>query len=189
MKERKTERTPKNSPQKNNLLLRAWLLWEETSDLMDLSNEATFNKVGLPFQQYVILVILNYVNFKTTVNKLAHLANRKPNSISMIINRMERDGLVKRTRSTQDKRVVYLTATTKGKMKLKQSLKPGWEYLTRLFSCFNVEELHTLIDIVEKLQNQALKELPKRYKREEINIERAVNLEQSIIKSITKTSS
>ncbi len=176
-KQNRSENPPKE------LHLKTWMLWEETVGLMSACTDSIFSEIGLPTQQFVILNIFVYVNNKLTVNQLAQLANRKPNSISMIVNRMERDGLVKRVRDSKDRRVVYLTATTKGLGILKQALKPGWEFLSRLFADFTDEEMQSFISALQKFHDCALKEMPHRRRKNTIDVNYAIKMGQKLIKS------
>lgn len=71
---------------------------------------------------------LYYIGKHEKINQveLASLMNTKPSTIARLIDRMERDGHITRLRSEEDKRVIYLIITDKGRQ-LREDLIPEGE--------------------------------------------------------------
>jgi DNA-binding MarR family transcriptional regulator len=143
----------------NEPRLETWILCHQTYNLVSKCEEAAFAETGLTPQQHGVLLAIKYIKGPATPTTLAHWLDRKTNSISMIVNRMERAGLVKGARDRQDRRSLRLVTTRKGKGKLEQATKSGWELIERLLSGFSDEELQTFIRLMEKLRGKAFEEL------------------------------
>jgi DNA-binding MarR family transcriptional regulator len=140
-------------------IYRCYILWHEAVDFVTKCEDSTFTKAGLPYQQCVILVVMQYMKGKISLNALARRLHREPNTISSIINRMVLDGLVKRTRDRIDRRSLRLTTTDKGMEKLRRAFGPGWALITRLFTCFTNEELNTFSVLLHRLSDRAFNEI------------------------------
>ena len=132
----------------------------ETSDLLLKCEDATHAEFGLSQQQFMVLLTVEVLsNPFVKISDVARKLKRNSNSISMIVDRMEKSGLVERVRDLQDRRSVHLFLTEKGKEKLYQSSKVSWNLIIRLTSCFSDEELETFASLVEKLREKAFLEL------------------------------
>jgi len=69
---------------------------------------------GLTGPQVTVLKILEGVG-ALSLSELGERMSAKSSTITGIVDRMERDGLVERQRSTHDRRVVHLEATARGR--------------------------------------------------------------------------
>ena len=143
----------------NKLKHTVWVLWHHTYDLIIKSEEARFGKAGLSHQKFVILLAIECMDDPVTITDLARWMGRNTNSISMIADRMEGNGLVKKTRDLPDRRSSHLVLTRKGKEKLVEATKIGWGLIERLTSCLSEEELEVFARLIWKLREKALEEL------------------------------
>ena len=135
-------------------------LFYETSDLLLKCEDAAYAEFGLSQQQFLVLKAIESSDKPSVkIIDVARKLKRNSNSITMIIDRMERDGLVERVRDLQDRRSVHLSLTEKGKKKLYQASKVGWSLILRLTSCFSEEEMKTFTRLIEKMREKTLKEL------------------------------
>jgi DNA-binding MarR family transcriptional regulator len=69
---------------------------------------------GLTPEQAQILDIISTADGSTTINFIVKSTQRQHNSISTLIARMTRQGLVKKTRTRRDRRAYRITMTEKG---------------------------------------------------------------------------
>lgn len=148
------------SPKFSELKHKLFALLYETSDLLFKCGDSVFAEFGLSQQQYLVLLAIEissdpYVKIIDVAQRL----KRNSNSISMIIDRMERSGLVERIRDMPDRRSVNLLLTDKGKEKLYQASKVGWRLTERLLYNLSDEELEKFVYLVEKLRENTLEEL------------------------------
>ena len=148
-----------------------WILLRQTCNLMPKYLEPLFTDAGITYQQYMVLFSLKLLDSPVTISDVAHNLDRNVNSISTIIERMYKDGLVKRTRDLADRRTVRLKITSKGEGKLKVVSWPYWEMVAKLLSHFSNEELQTMERLTNKL---------KRYMADEIGTDRVAELHTEV---------
>ena len=124
-------------------VLRAWALYHQTYNLLYRCEEVMFSKVGLTPQKYMVLMAIRLIEEPVTVSDVAQWLDRNTNSVSLIVDRMKKDGLVARTRSLGDRRTVRLSLTQKGKEKLDQANIPGWDLIHEMMTPLSGKDLNT----------------------------------------------
>jgi len=156
--------------------LKAWILLRQTYIAVSKCEEAAFAKVGITLQQYKVLMAIKYISDPVTPTDVARWLDRNSNSITLIIDRMEKDGLVERVRNLRDRRALRLVITPKGQEIFDRATKPGWELMKRLMSCFSEEELQMFDGLLEKLGEKAFEELAPGKPMEEVQINDVKNI-------------
>jgi DNA-binding MarR family transcriptional regulator len=96
---------------------------------------------------------------QSTATALAEQLTRNPNTLSTILDRMERGGLVKKERDTVDRRLVRVTMTPEGKKKLAECVQVGWKVIEKLTARFSDDELKDAVRLITKLKDAAAEEL------------------------------
>ena len=92
----------------------AYLNIIRTASFLDGAFDGLFKKYGLTNAQYNVLRILRGEGARMPSLAVAErLVTRVPD-ITRLVDRLEQGGLVKRERSTEDRRVVYVSVTAKG---------------------------------------------------------------------------
>ncbi len=131
---------------------RVWTNWNRAGTLTARYADKQLGKVtNSTFQQFSVLFMMKQTGENANATELAKRLNKNTNSISTILDRMEAGSLVKKTRGTQDRRIVYATMTEKGKKKLMEATKANLKLFDKLASSFSPEELKTLNALLEKL--------------------------------------
>ena len=138
---------------------RAWVLCHQTYNLVSKCEVAIFAKVGITPQQYGVLLALKSIEGPATPTDVARRTDRKTNSITTIVDRLERDGLVKRVRDLHDRRSIRLAMTSKGEEFLEQATGPGWELIQKMMSCLSEKELRMFIEMLERIREKAFNHL------------------------------
>ena len=87
------------------------------------------------------------------VSLLADKMEVAPSAISVMLDRLENQGLVSRTRNKADRRVVIITLTEEGKRKLNEVLEVRRKILHHCFKQMEPDHLNTLIESLEKLSS------------------------------------
>ena len=139
--------------------LMTWLLCHQTFNLVSKCEDMIFAKAGITTQQHSVLMAIKYINNPVKPTDVASWLDRNTNAITLIIDRMERDGLVKRVRDLRDRRSLRLVITQKGKELLERATIPGWELVEEILSCLSEEELKTFNRIMEKVRGKAFQYL------------------------------
>ena len=91
-----------------------------------------------------------------TPNEIAKIVHRRPNSISVMLNRMEKNGLIKKKKASNGGNRVIASLTKKGEHAFRVSKKR--ESLHRIFSALNKTQRKQLRDCLKTLWVSALKE-------------------------------
>jgi len=112
--------------------------------------EALFQDQELTFSQWTTLVALHDGRV-STAGDLAHNICHDAGSLTRLIDQMVTRGLVARSRSETDRRVVTLALTSPGR-KLVEALAPKvMNFWNGLLSGFSHDEIDTLIDLLTRL--------------------------------------
>lgn len=136
-----------------------WVLWHQAGNLTSRTEEAALAPYGVTPQQFVVLIKLKFADGPVTITELANETCRNANTISMLIDRMVKAGLVRRSRNLPDRRALRITITRKGEEKLDSAIRPSMEFTERQLSCFTDAELRTLVRLLEKLKKKSFEEL------------------------------
>jgi DNA-binding transcriptional regulator GbsR (MarR family) len=83
---------------------------------------------------------------------IAQLLERAPNSMSMIVDRMVRAGLVRRTRDRKDRRAVFVSLTNKGNEAVEPAVPAAWEFINKVASSLSYDDQCALADMLETLK-------------------------------------
>ena len=140
----------------------ALILLHNVMGLLTRLEERTYSRdAGVSYQQFLVLVTVEAADPPVTQTTIAKRLQRNLNTISMILDRMEKIGLVSRERSIVDRRESHVSLTKSGKAKLARALEVGGALRSRLGAGFSEEELQDSIRLITKLRNQVLKEFGK----------------------------
>jgi DNA-binding MarR family transcriptional regulator len=141
----------------DNTDLISWYLIHRTRDCLRVCEDQIFREHGLTTEQYAVLAAMKYLGNPTRPTDIARWLERSTNSMSIIIERMVRAGLIKRARDKSDRRVARLTITDKGEQALKPAILAGVEFIRKILSPLSVEDRHTLVTLLETVKHEACK--------------------------------
>jgi DNA-binding MarR family transcriptional regulator len=125
-------------------ILNAWLLIHQTFDMVLRVEEKEFAKIGLTPQYNGVLMALKYKKNKVTIKDIANWVDKNSNTISTLIDRMQRDGLVEREINKRDRREVYVVLTDKGKEMTAKADEMGWKIIHDVLDGVPEEDLRQL---------------------------------------------
>lgn len=150
-------------------VLRLWFMLHHTHDLIKICEDQLFPRYGITTEQYSILITIKYGNVRPT--DIARWLARSPNSVSMIIDRMVRVGLVRRIRDRTDRRVVHVAITSKGESILRSAHIAGWRLMRAIFTPLSDDNMQILLELLAAIQKQATERANPNVDIEEITIE------------------
>jgi DNA-binding MarR family transcriptional regulator len=142
-------------------ILMTWLLIHQAYDMMLKVQEKEFAKIGLTPQYNGVFMVLRYKKGKVTIKDIATWLDKNSNSISTLVDRMQRDGYVVRVESTRDRREVLVELTEKGKEISDKSDALGWKIIDDVLSGMPEEDFIQLNILLEKVRSRALAQLDK----------------------------
>ncbi len=105
---------------------------------------------ALTFSQWTTLVALHDGRI-ATAGDLAHNICHDAGSLTRLIDQMEKRGLVTRTRSDKDRRVVTIALTSRGRTLVEALAPKVMDFWNGLLSGFSHGEIDTLIHLLTRL--------------------------------------
>ena len=139
--------------EQENVVLKLWLLLRRVGDTLVRCQDLVFGKYGLTTEQWGVLTALK-ARGPLKPSDLADLLERSPNSISMLVDRMVKAGLVRRTRDRKDRRVVTVSMTEKGRTAVEPAIPAGWEFIHDALSPLSDDEQRDLANMLETIKCQ-----------------------------------
>jgi DNA-binding MarR family transcriptional regulator len=139
-----------------NLALRLWFLMHRDYRLLTRCEDQMYGEKGITMEQFTVLVAMKYTGHPVRPIDVAEWIGRSPNSVSMIIDRMVKAGLVRRTRDRIDRRAVHLAATTKAENALKLAIPAAWEFIHKIMMPLSREDRQTFARLLETLRYETL---------------------------------
>lgn len=126
--------------------------------------------VGLTTRKHSVLFALRNLPDPVTVTDVAHWLDRNPNGISMLIDRMVKDNLVKRVRDMKDRRSVRLQITPKGEKAIIEGNKLTKQAFEELFGGISDERFAEVGEILEKIRFKSLDFLKLEYAKVDVKV-------------------
>lgn len=134
----------------------------QLNNLMTPRAEARFVDQELTFSHWLALMALRDGIADTCAGLSRHM-NYDSGAITRLVDQLEERGLVVRTRSTSDRRVVKLALTTEGRAMWKKLTPPVVDYWNDLLEGFSNSEAETLLNLLTRLLAR-MEELPAKTK-------------------------
>ena len=121
------------------------------------SMDQVLSEPGLTMEQYLVLVNIKSIGAPMNITDVARWLERSTNSVSMLVDRMVKAGLLKRVRDTSDRRVVNVFLTSKAENALKSANPAAWEFMQLGMSSLSYEDKRTFANL-SKMMNYKLLE-------------------------------
>ena len=141
----------------NNQQYDFWLLLNRGRDLSNLVTDKYLWKYGISQVEFATLFCVSSMGEEVTPSDLARQLFRNRNTISYILKRLEKRGLVKLTKNKNKKNQVNITTTEYAKEILNYMNEN--ELINRIANSFSDEERTVFRNFVEKMFNMAVAEL------------------------------
>ena len=159
--------------------LRLWRQLYQTYTLLKRCEDQIFEEHGLTTEQYSVLVSIAYVGQPARITDIARWLERSTNSISMIVDRMVKAGLVRRVRDKVDRRVVYVSKTSKADSLFRPATVESFENVQKILSGVPDKDRLALLNLLGDVKYEAIKCLDpgvdiERIKRDELKAARDV---------------
>jgi len=134
-----------------------WVLLSQVQTLTLNARETELMEDGTTAMQDAVLVIINAIGDATTPAEISRRLVRQPATISGLLDRMEKAGLVERVKDMPRRNWVRVKITKKGQQVYKQSLKR--KSIHQIMGCLSEEEHKQLTSTLLKLRTKAAKVL------------------------------
>jgi len=158
-----------------------WRQVYQTYTLLKKCEDQIVEEYGLTTEQFAVLGTIEYFAGPTKVTDIARWLERSTNSISMIVDRMVKAGLVRRVRSTRDRRVVRVVNTSKAENALKPATVASLQVVRKILLSLSYEDRSTLFSLLGTIKYEMLKYLNPEVDIEEVKrkeLEQAANVKE-----------
>lgn len=121
--------------------------------LMSQLAERRFAAEQVSFTQWMVLATLSRYEH-LTASALSAETCHDMGALTRIVDGLEEEGLVRRQRSEQDRRVVEITVTPEGRRHLQTGKRLVVELLNSLIEPFSRQELESLISLLQRMMGR-----------------------------------
>jgi len=156
----------------------AWILLRQTYNLVSKCEDRVFSEHELTTEQHAVLMAIKHTSGPVRITDIARWLDRSVNSVSMIIDRMVKAGLVRRVRDRKDRRTVFVTMTSQAEKAYVPATVAGWGLIQEILSPLSDEDKRTLIRLLETLRDKTYDYLEPGKVVEEVRINEAENMAQ-----------
>ena len=134
-------------------------LFLQTTRLHFLRSHSLMGITEVHHGQGGLLVALKYKNGQTQ-KELANSMGRKPATMTVMIQRMEKNGLVKKEQDKEDQRTTRIYITKKGEEEYKKVRKIFDQMEEEMFVNFSAEEKIVFKRLLMQIQDNFLEKMP-----------------------------
>ena len=138
-----------------------WIMLDQLRYMIFRSRKMELARYNITPQQAHILYILNLSGDSTTIDEIVEYTQHQHHSISTLINRMTKKGLVSKIKILGKGQKLDIVITEKGRDLLRIMTRDS---VRKIFSCLSEEDKHEIIAYLCKLTVSSYKALGKKYK-------------------------
>ena len=138
-----------------------WIMLDQLRYMIFRSRKMELARYNITPQQAHILYILNLSGDSTTIDEIVEYTQHQHHSISTLINRMTKKGLVNKIKILGKGRKLDIVITEKGQDLSRIMTRDS---VRKIFSCFSEEDKHEIIAYLCKLTVSSYKAIGKEYK-------------------------
>jgi len=150
-------RTTLQYGKESDLALSLWVKLARAASVFSKHSARDIERYGLTQPQFSVLEALGHLG-PLTIGELGKKMLVTGGCMTVIVDNLERDGLVERIRSTEDRRVIKVGVTEKGNELFQRIFRQHATRITELASVLTEQEQLQLSELLKKL-GLALKEV------------------------------
>jgi len=132
-----------------------WVLMRQTRDAMTRARERELEKAGISSIQAAVLFTIQAIGPEATPAEISRRLVREPHSVSGLLSRMEKQGLIKRVRDLPKRNMVRVVMTAKGQHAYEQSTQR--RAMHDIMGALTEAERKELGSYLERLRTRAMK--------------------------------
>ena len=139
-------------------IVKLWRQLYQTYTLLKQCENRVVEEHGLTTEQFAVLGAIDYFG-PMNITDIARWLERSTNSITMLVDRMVKAGLVRRARSKRDRRVVRVTSTSKGNNAIKPATRASFEAIRKILLQLSYEDRNNLLGLLGATKYEILRYL------------------------------
>ena len=145
------------NPEPLTPVLKSWRRIYQTYNVLKQCQDQMLKEYGLSVEQLSVLSVISYCGGSARIADISEWLERSPNSVSMIVDRMAKAGLVRRTRDRVDRREVHVSATGKGEAAFKPAYPATIELVRRILRPLSQADMNTMAGLLGTVKYETLK--------------------------------
>jgi MarR family transcriptional regulator, organic hydroperoxide resistance regulator len=134
-----------------------WLLLTHTRYAVFRAREKELQRYGLSPEQASLMFVVMGMGNKATPAALSRYLLRQPHTVSALVDRMAKKGLIKKIKDLERKNLVRVVITEKGQRAYELTTKRG--PIHRIMNSLNSEEKKLFSQYLEKIYAEGRKEI------------------------------
>lgn len=134
-----------------------WLLLNQVRDVLLKAREKELRLHGVTATQAAALFIIEAIGNEATATEISRWLLREHHSVSGLLSRMEKEGLISRSKDFPIKSLARVTLTEKGRQAYYQSAKRA--SIRNTMCILSQEEHQQMSSLLKKVRNEGLKQL------------------------------
>ena len=142
-----------------NLSVNLWRNLYQTYTRFKNGMDQVLSEHELTMEQYLVLATIRYSDAPMRITDVAHWVERSTNSVTMIVDRMVKAGLLRRVRDRRDRRTVNVFLTSKAENALKAANPAAWEFMQQGMSPLSYKDKDNLAGVLKALNYKLLEYL------------------------------
>jgi DNA-binding MarR family transcriptional regulator len=132
-------------------------LLNQTTETIFRARQKELDQHHISTSQGAVLFITRALGDKATISEISRWLLRKPHTVSEIVSRMEKKGLLKKARVPKRKSIIRVTLTPKGLEAYRKSKKR--QSFRNIISSLTLAERRKMVLCLQKLKESAVREL------------------------------
>ena len=136
-----------------------WRMVYQTYTRFKNGMDRTLNEYGITMEQYLVLVTVKFHDPPIRITDIAWWLERSTNSISMLVDRMVKAGLLRRVRDRSDRRAVNVFLTSKAENALEPANPAAWEFMQQGMSPLSYKDKLTFASLFKLINYKLLEHL------------------------------
>jgi len=132
-----------------------WVLLHQAKDAVFKAREKELHQYGIAAREAAILFVIQAIGDKATPAKISRWIFREHHTVSSLLSRMEKKGLITRVKASDRKNIWIVSLTEKGQNAYRQSLKR--KSIHAVMSSLSENERQQLESYLMKIRDTALK--------------------------------
>ncbi|MCK4777375.1 MAG: MarR family transcriptional regulator, partial [Actinomycetia bacterium] len=132
-----------------------WKLYHKTACCFRGYNSKTWNRTDVTMPQMKVLFTLAHKG-ELTVSSIAKALRVKAPNITFILDRLEEQELVSRTRSREDRRLVSINLISKGQKLIDELMREKYESFQKVLEKMTGEEKKALLKGLQALEKACM---------------------------------
>jgi DNA-binding MarR family transcriptional regulator len=142
-----------------NMSVTLWRIVYQTYTRFKIGMDQVLAEQGLTMEQYLVLVTIKYHDAPIRITDIAHWLERSTNSVTMIVDRMVKAGLLRRVRDRRDRRTVNVFLTSKAENALISANPAAWEFMQQGMSPLSSGDKNAFASLLKMLNYKLLEYL------------------------------